>query len=350
MKSSMLVRIILVVCAMCFTSAARAHNARPAYLEIEEQENGFLDVTWKTPLLNGTPLEIEPAFSVGFELASPRSRLATTDAVIERWTLKPKENRLAGQEVRIDGLPATMTDVLTRIKLAGGRIHRTVLRPTEPSTFVPASEDESVGESNIPLAVLCKVDSLRFLVLSSCAFVLSLIPSARRRGPVLCTVALIAGSATGYSVALAPVPRLVASNNAPAQEDCSRIAHGLLLNTYRAFRYEQEETIYDELAKSVNGDLLANVYLQNRNAMQIDEAEGATSIVDRLDVKSVEHIQPADTDGFTILTCWDVYGSVRHWGHTHYRCNAYKAWLTIVPTQEYWKIADIQLMDEERVM
>jgi cytosine/adenosine deaminase-related metal-dependent hydrolase len=77
---------------------------------------------------------------------------------------------------------------------------------------------------------------------------------------------------------------------------------------------------------------------------------GATSIVDRLDIKSVEHIGPADADGFTILTSWDVYGSVRHWGHTHYRCNAYKAWLTIIPTQEYWKIADIQLMDEERVM
>jgi hypothetical protein len=323
---------------------------RPAYLEIEEQENGFLDVTWKTPFFNGKPLEIEPAFSAEFELASPRTRLATTDAVIERWTLKPRESRLAGQEVSIDGLPATMTDVLTRIKLADGRIHRTVLRPGEPSTTVPATEEESDDRKGICRAVLYRIDHLRYVVLFSVACVLSVLPSARRRGPILCIVALVAGSAGGHSIGLTPVCRLLAADSTPARVDCGRIAHGLLLNTYRAFRYEREERIYDQLARSVTGDLLAKVYLQNRDAMQIDEAEGAASIVDRLDVKSVEHIEPADADGFTILTSWDVYGSVRHWGHTHYRCNAYTAWLTLIPTDKYWKIADIQLMDEERVM
>ncbi len=350
MKSHVLVRNILVVCVICVASEALAHNAQPAYLEIEEQENGFLDVTWKRPLFNGKPIAIEPAFSTEFELASPRTRLVTTDAVIQRWTLNPKENRLAGQEVSIDGLSATMTDVLTRIKLADGRIHRIVLRPGEPSTVVPAIEEEPGGDRDICRAVLCTIDYLRFVVLFSTASVLSLFPSVRRRGAALCTVALIAGSASGYAVGLVPVSKLVAANIIPAREDCGRIVHGLLLNTYRAFRYEHEETIYDELARSVTGDLLAKVYLQNRDAMQIDEAEGATSIVDRLDIRSIERIEQAKTGGFTMLATWDVYGSVRHWGHTHYRCNAYTASLTIIPTEEYWKIADIQLMDEERVM
>lgn len=338
------------MCVLCAASEALAHNVRPAYLEIKEQENGFLDVTWKTPFFNGKPLEIEPAFSVEFELASPRTRLVTTDAVIERWTLKPGESRLAGQRVSIDGLPATMTDVLTRIKLSDGRIHRTVLRPGEPSTKVPATEQESDDRKGACRAVLCRIDYLRYVVLFSVAFVLSILPSARRRGPALCIVALVAGSASGYSVGLAPVSRLLAPGGIPARADCGRIVHGLLLNTYRAFRYEQEETIYDELAKSVTGNLLARVYLQNRNAMQIDEAEGAKSIVDRLDIRSLEQIEPAKAGGFKILATWDVYGSVRHWGHTHYRCNAYTASLKIIPTESYWRIADIKLMDEERVM
>ena len=350
MRSHISVRNILVACAICATSTALADNVQPAYLAIEEQGNGFLDVTWKTPLFNGKPIAIEPAFSAEFELASPRTRLVTTDAVIERWTLDPKEDRIGGQEVSINGLSATMTDVLTRIKLADGRIHRTVLRPGEPSTMVPVIEEEPEGDRDICRVVLCGIDYLRFVVLFSIAFILSLFPSARRRGITLCAVALIAGSASGYSVGLMPVSKLVASDSIPSEEDCSRIVHGLLLNTYRAFRYEQEEAIYDELAKSVTGDLLAKVYLQNRNAMQIDEAEGVTSIVDRLDIRSIERIEPAKTGGFTMLATWDVYGSVRHWGHTHYRCNAYTATLTIIPTAEYWKIANLQLMDEERVM
>jgi hypothetical protein len=334
----------------CFASTALADNVRPAYLAIEEQQNGFLDVTWKTPLVNGKPLTIEPAFSGEFALASPRTLLTTRDAVIERWTLDPKDNRIAGHEVSIDGLPATMTDVLTRIKLADGRIHRTVLRPGKPSTVVPVIEEKPPGDRGICRAVLYRIDHLRLVFLFFMASILSIFPSARRRGAPLCAAALIAGSAGGYSVGLTPASRLLAADGAAARADCGRIAHGLLLNTYRAFRYEQEETIYDELARSVTGDLLAKVYLQNRNALQIDEAEGATSMVDRLDIRSIERIEQAKAGGFTILATWDVYGSVRHWGHTHYRCNAYTAWLTIIPTEKYWKIADLQLMDEQRVM
>jgi hypothetical protein len=47
---------------------------------------------------------------------------------------------------------------------------------------------------------------------------------------------------------------------------------------------------------------------------------------------------------------WDVYGSVRHLNHLHFRCNTYKAELTIVPRDNYWKLTSLQLLDEERVI
>lgn len=51
-----------------------------------------------------------------------------------------------------------------------------------------------------------------------------------------------------------------------------------------------------------------------------------------------------------IVANWDVYGSVRHWNHIHFRCNTYKAELTIVPSDQYWKLSNLQLLDEERVI
>ena len=84
--------------------------------------------------------------------------------------------------------------------------------------------------------------------------------------------------------------------------------------------------------------------------MRIDEANGQTMIVDRLDIKSIDSVKPLKDGEFSILTSWDVYGSVRHWRHVHDRCNTYKAWVNIVPTETYWKICNIQLIEEERII
>jgi hypothetical protein len=123
-----------------------------------------------------------------------------------------------------------------------------------------------------------------------------------------------------------------------------------MLNTYRAFMLDKDEEIYDVLARSVEGEFLSQVYLQNREAMQMDATEGALSIVDRLDIKSIESMKHLKDGAIAIVANWDVYGSVRHWNHIHFRCNSYKAEVTIVPTENYWKLRGIQLLDEQRVI
>jgi hypothetical protein len=55
-------------------------------------------------------------------------------------------------------------------------------------------------------------------------------------------------------------------------------------------------------------------------------------------------------DRIAVVASWDVYGSVSHLGHVHYRCNTYRAELTLVPTENYWKLTSFQLLDEERVI
>jgi hypothetical protein len=80
------------------------------------------------------------------------------------------------------------------------------------------------------------------------------------------------------------------------------------------------------------------------------ESEGASTLVDRLDIKAVESMKRLKAGGIAMVASWDVYGSVSDSGHIHYRCNTYRAELTMVPTEDYWKLTGFQLLDEERVI
>jgi hypothetical protein len=49
-----------------------------------------------------------------------------------------------------------------------------------------------------------------------------------------------------------------------------------------------------------------------------------------------------------IVANWDVYGSVHHQKHVHYRCNTYTAQVIIKPAKKnYWKLVKIQLFTAE---
>lgn len=348
MRSSFLLPVLILASALFLPRSARTHNVQPAFLEIVEAADGKLDITWKIPKYQGKALEIRPLFPSGFTQVSPKTTMDTPLAVVERWSLQPSDDGPSGEEVSIEGLSATMSDVLVRLQYADGMFHRIILRPNEPATQLPTRGRTEEGEGTL-LAFAQRLDVLRLPLLLLGAFGLASWPAARKRGLAKCTVALAVGAVVGFALPQVRVSESFASHTALAGERGSRVLHGLLLNTYRSFSLEGEEAVYDQLARSVDGDLLAEVYLQNRDSMTIDEAEGASTIIDRLDVKEITSIKK-DGRGWAVTARWDVYGSVRHWGHVHYRCNTYRAELTLVPTEDYWKLTRVQILDEERVI
>ncbi|MGD8985452.1 MAG: hypothetical protein PVI53_15610 [Desulfobacteraceae bacterium] len=167
---------------------------------------------------------------------------------------------------------------------------------------------------------------------------------------MLCTVALIAGSLSGHALGGLPVHDKLFGPKRLSDVEAKRILRGLMLNTYRAFMLDKDEEIYDVLARSVDGEFLSEVYLQNKEALRMDATEGVMGIVHRLDIKSIESMKPLKNGTIIIVANWDVYGSVSHWKHIHFRCNTYRAEVTIVPTENYWKLTGIQLLDEQRVI
>ena len=134
----------------------------------------------------------------------------------------------------------------------------------------------------------------------------------------------------------------------PDQKTRVRIADTLLKNIYRAFDYRDEKAIYDALAHSVEGDLLADTYLKIHAGLLMQEQGGAVSHVQNVELLNtlIADAQPAS---YNAQVKWRVTGTVEHWGHIHTRVNAYEALLRISRGESAWKITAMEVGKQERV-
>lgn len=168
-------------------------------------------------------------------------------------------------------------------------------------------------------------------------------------GLLVCAVVLVLGASTGHLFGRSDWLDVRISTH-PTKPEIKRILQGLMLNTYRSFMLEQDEMIYDCLARSVDGDFLGEVFLQNREILSIQDEESALTLITGLDIKSIDQMS-RDQDGRLHLRAqWDAYGKVHHWQHVHFRCNSYEAEVTLVPKDGYWKLTKVQVLNEERVL
>lgn len=344
------VAVVIIVLFHAVCGTAHADDVRPAYLDLEEFEPGAVRVTWKVPLNADVPARFAPSFPEAFAIAGPRQRVETATASIEMWTVVCGTETLAGATIRVEGLEQTAMDALVRVQLTDGSTHRAVLRPTETSTAVPASGSSGSERPGGVRSLLRPAGRWLYPLLLAAAWLLSFNPRVMRRGILLCALALVAGSVCGHVGGGLPVREKLRGPGLPSDAEAKRVLRGLMLNTYRAFMLDDEEAVYDVLARSVEGEYLSEVYLESREALRMGDSDAAVSIVDRLDVRSIESKKRSRDGAVTIVASWEVYGSVFHWGHIHFRCNAYRAEVTIVPADGYWKLTGLQVLDQERVI
>ncbi|MCH1438962.1 MAG: hypothetical protein L7W43_04875, partial [Rubripirellula sp.] len=174
--------------------------------------------------------------------------------------------------------------------------------------------------------------------------VLSLLALGRRRPRVVMAAGLstlLAGAAfwqVGDRLTMPPV--------LPATEKIAvNVFEQLHDNVYSALQRRTEESIYDGLATSVQGDLLRRIYLEIRQGLAQEDDGGATARIDlvqRLDVSRTKPVsadlQWPDADVFGVDCSWKVVGRVEHWGHVHVRDVVYQANFDVADTGESWKL------------
>lgn len=137
----MTVRVVLLAIALLIAGApgARADVFRPAYLELRQTGPDTYDVKWKVPALGGAlRLAIHVRFPDGtVEVTAPRGAYVG-DGFVERWSIR-RTGGLAGGTVAIEGLPASLTDVLARVERDDGTVQVARMLPERPTFVVEAA-------------------------------------------------------------------------------------------------------------------------------------------------------------------------------------------------------------------
>jgi hypothetical protein len=146
-----------------------------------------------------------------------------------------------------------------------------------------------------------------------------------------------------------PLPEIAPVRTAdPDDRTRASIAETLLKNIYRAFDYRDEKVIYDALARSVQGELLADTYLRIHESLLMQEQGGAVARVELVEPLETR-VSNAQSGAYTAQVKWQVTGTVEHWGHIHTRINAYEAVLRIRRAAGAWKITGLEPGKQERV-
>lgn len=114
-----------------------ADEFRPALLEINEREGGWVDVTWKVPMMGDQVLALTPVLPAFLEQMGPGSGRQVPGAWVETRSYRAGQNTLNGATLSIEGLVGVPADVLVRINLADGGTHSAILRSTNNTFTVP---------------------------------------------------------------------------------------------------------------------------------------------------------------------------------------------------------------------
>jgi hypothetical protein len=239
------------------------------------------------------------------------------------------------------GLPSYLTP---EDNLAGWTNY---LKKYQAPTVTSVTLDESLTKWRLPLPSAFCLLALLVIVLQIRKF-----RKSGRSAAVLVGLALacLVGAGVLYPFAKVPVTRPAVVAPLMSDEEGLAVLNTLLGNVYRSFDFRGEEDVYDKLATSVHGDLLSEIYLQNRKSLEVTQAGGAQARVKEVEILDAD-IEPVSRRslGMVCHTQWTAMGTVGHWGHIHTRKNQYDANITVEPVDGAWKITGLEILEEKRI-
>jgi len=117
--------------------ALLADEFRPALLELNERDGGWVDLTWKVPMRGDQVLALTPVLPQFLEQIGPGSARQVPGAWLETRSYRAGQQTLNGVTLGIEGLGTVPTDVLVRVKLRDGTEHAAILRSGSSSFTIP---------------------------------------------------------------------------------------------------------------------------------------------------------------------------------------------------------------------
>jgi len=121
---------------------AIAHEIRPGYLEIKENADHSLQITWKQPTTGDYSIPLHPAISTGWMIDSLANISYAESYLIKRWQVPVNHVSLDEQTISIAGLEKTITDVLVQVTLLNNVSFTYLIKPIQPSLKLNLSKPQ----------------------------------------------------------------------------------------------------------------------------------------------------------------------------------------------------------------
>ena len=224
--------IALLAGLMAVMPVARAHEIRPAYLQIDEVGPGRYKLLWRTPVLSGMRLPVALRLPDEVHDITSRAEQGLSDSVIEQRVFDASPGRLAGKRIEFIGLQATITDVLVRVQMLDGTRSTTLVRPSQPWIDIATS----LGSWAVAGAYLSHGIEHILFGFDHLLFVLGLILIVRSTRMLLLTVT---GFTVAHSITLSLATLGILHVPAPPVEAC--IALSILLLASEIVRLQRGE-------------------------------------------------------------------------------------------------------------
>ena len=128
--------LFLLLVALHCTTELKAHEIRPAYLQIVQVSEASYEVYWKVPRMGDAVPRIQPVFPEGFVLEVLKDPKQTPDAAIYTYLLS-SESSLRGEELFINGLNKTLIDVLVSVSFLNGEKTTLMLQADSDRGVIP---------------------------------------------------------------------------------------------------------------------------------------------------------------------------------------------------------------------
>ena len=126
---------LIVLPVLLWVGNVSAHELRPGFLSLTETTPATYRVLWKVPMRGNKRLRMNPVFPEDCRVTVPKTYFEDGIASTRRWTMQCEQG-LSGREIAIDGLSATLTDVLVQIENQDGSSHSARLTFSEPRTRI----------------------------------------------------------------------------------------------------------------------------------------------------------------------------------------------------------------------
>lgn len=222
--------LLAVFIPVFLATSGRAHEIRPAYLDIREIAEDEFTVIWKVPAQGDMRLGLYARLPKQCIEKTEPAKSIVDGAYLERRTVACAGG-LKGGEITIDGLKSTMTEALVRIEYASGDTEVVRLMPDTPSFAATGAQTSlEVARTYFLLGIDHILSGLDHLL-----FVLALMLLIRDRWMLVRTITAftvahsitLAGASLGYfSLPQKPVEATIALSIAFVASELIKIKPG----------------------------------------------------------------------------------------------------------------------------